>query len=187
MRTMVPPHTVAFILASILAYTLIAGPAPAQQAASPAAPISVPLRSADGQDVGTVTLTPTPHGLLLRGELEGLPAGWKAIHLHEAGACTPDFKAAGGHWNPSGHSHGVAQAAGSHAGDLPNFWVSGDGVAKFEMLTGRAGFGPAEANPPGVHDRDGTAIVVHARADDHRSDPAGDSGDRIACGVIPKG
>lgn len=149
-------------------------------------PIRVRLVGPKGEGRGAVTLTDTPSGLLIRGELEDLPSGWHAIHLHQTGRCEPTFEAAGGHFAPSRKGHGFKDEQGPHAGDLPNFYVGEDGKARFEMFaTGVT----AARGKLSVFDADGTAIVVHAKPDDHTTDPAGASGDRIACGAItsPRG
>lgn len=149
------------------------------------------LRDPKGAPAGLVTLTEHPGGVLVRGELWGLTPGWHGVHIHETGACRPNFEAAGGHFAPYGAPHGL-QAGGPHAADLPNFFAGDDGMARFEALTTRfslagparvAAAGGASARP-GLFDEDGAAIVVHAEPDDYVSEPAGDSGARIACGVI---
>lgn len=161
------------------------------------------LEDPTGKARGQVRLVEHPQGVLIRGELSGLPPGWHAIHVHETGKCEPSFQAAGGHFNPTSVKHGLGED-GMHAGDLPNIWAAGDGTAKFEMVTQQLSLGgrPAVASgggastsgaasggraaAPSLFDGDGAAIVVHAKADDYRTDPAGDSGDRTACGVIER-
>jgi len=152
----------------------------AERTAAPS-PKNVELKDLQGKVVGTVLLVDTPHGILLRGALSGLPPGTHAIHFHETGKCEPPFKSAGGHFNPTRKAHGVMDPAGPHAGDLPNLVVPKEGELEFELF--------AEAltladGPNTVLDADGTALVLHAKPDDYRTQPAGDSGDRIACGVI---
>ncbi len=143
----------------------------------------VELRDVKGKTVGTVRLLEAPHGLLVHGALTGVPPGTHAIHFHETGKCEPPFKTAGGHFNPEKKAHGVLDPGGSHAGDLPNLVVPVSGKLEFELFAPGLTLG---AGPESVLDPDGTALVIHAKADDYRTQPAGDSGDRIACGVIPR-
>jgi len=156
------------------------------------------LKNAQGKPVGQVTVKQLNAGVIIRGELQSMPPGWHAIHFHEVGKCEPNFAAAGGHFNPGKTKHGLEQGP-PHAGDMPNILVAGDGTAKFEFISGHvsvkdrpqtagaAGSGmPAGTAAPNLLDQDGAAVVVHANADDYRTDPAGNSGDRIACGVMEK-
>ena len=132
------------------------------------------LLAADGSARGKVTLNGTRDGLTLHVRASGLPAGDHGLHLHEKGLCDgPAFTSAGGHWNPSGRKHGRDNPAGAHLGDLPNLRIdlTGTGAASFTIA-------------PGMADADGTALVIHAKGDDYRTDPSGNSGDRIACAVI---
>lgn len=148
-----------------------------------AADVRVNMKSAQGQNAGTATITETPHGLLVRYTPFNIPAGTHAIHLHEAGMCAaPGFDSAGGHFNPTKTAHGFASVNGYHAGDMPNIDVSSErGTHELFVrdVTLRTGKMP-------LIDANGAALVVHAGVDDHASDPAGDAGDRIACGVIQK-
>ena len=116
--------------------------------------------------------------------LEGLSAGTHAVHLHTTGDCSAsDFTSAGGHLNPMGNEHGSLNPQGAHLGDLPNAEVSAAGVGIVsETLRGSRASVVSQ-----IFDADGTAVVVHADADDYRTDPAGDAGSRIACGVISQG
>ena len=143
------------------------------------------LRNAQGTVVGTVTLAPSPTGIHFTGSLSGLPAGTHGIHLHAVGRCdAPDFASAGGHYNPASTHHGLENPAGPHAGDFPNVVVGSDGSTTLDLTNPRV---TLDVNPVGgLFDADGTAIVVHAGADDQRSDPSGNSGARIACGVIER-
>jgi len=139
------------------------------------------LKDAQGQAVGHVTLTETPHGVLMHASLTGLPEGTHAFHIHQTGACVPPFASAGGHFNPAAKQHGINNAMGMHAGDLPNVQVPADGKLTFDVLATGVTLG---AGPNSLFKEGGTAIVMHASADDYTTDPAGNAGARIACGVV---
>lgn len=140
------------------------------------------LRDPAGTRVGEARLRQTPHGVLVTLDLEQVAPGEHAVHIHEFGRCTPTFEAAGGHFNPARRQHGLANPQGAHAGDLPNIHVPGSGRLTVEMFARDVTL--ERGAPNSLLDDDGSALVVHAQPDDHRSDPAGDSGERIACGVI---
>jgi superoxide dismutase, Cu-Zn family len=160
------------------------GTATPPQPAVPATPTTtVEMRDAAGKRLGDVHVTQTPHGLLLSGALTGLPPGEHAIHVHETGKCEPPFKTAGAHFNPGKKEHGALVPGGQHAGDLPNVFAAADGTLKFELLAPDL---TLTSGPGSVFDADGSSLVIHAKADDYRSQPAGDSGDRIACGVMTR-
>lgn len=148
----------------------------AQAAGGPTA--TAVLKTQDGSSAGTVTLSPLPEGSLVEADLTGLPAGSHAFHVHETGDCSGDFKAAGGHYAPDGNDHGLRRAGGPHAGDFPNIHVPEDGTLTVDYVNDRL------ALDEHLFDDDGAAIVIHAGADDYKSQPAGDAGSRIACGVI---
>jgi superoxide dismutase, Cu-Zn family len=115
---------------------------------------------------------------------KGLPPGPHAFHVHEKGACAPNFDAAGDHFDPEGHQHGALAAQGAHAGDLPNLHIPESGNYVVEMVAARLSLKPRD--PGNVLDEDGSTIVVHAKPDDYKSQPSGEAGDRIACGVIQR-
>ena len=141
------------------------------------------LKDAQGKSVGMVTITDTPHGVLLHAALMGLPAGTHAFHIHTTGTCEPPFTSAGGHFNPATKQHGIANPMGMHAGDLPNIEVGADGKATFDVFATGVTMG---TGADGLFKTGGTAIVVHGGADDYKGDPAGNAGPRIACGVVTK-
>lgn len=138
------------------------------------------LMDTNGNRVGSVTVAQYPAGVFIHGEFQGLPPGWHGFHIHEKGACSPGFDAAGGHYNPGGTKHGLNESS-MHAGDLPNIYVHGDGSARFEFVTRQVSIGGGSAN---LLDQDGSSFVIHSGPDDYVTDPAGNSGNRIACGVI---
>lgn len=139
------------------------------------------LRDADGKDVGSASIAWHGSGIVLNASVATLPPGPHGIHLHTTGKCdAPQFTSAGGHLNPSAHQHGTLNPAGPHLGDLPNIDVGADGTGTIEVtLPGLPG-----NVRPSLFDADGTAVVVHAGPDDYRTDPSGNSGGRIACGVL---
>ncbi|HEX5745899.1 MAG TPA: superoxide dismutase family protein [Archangium sp.] len=148
-----------------------------KMAAAAGATAKAELKDQKGQSVGEVTLSETPHGVLIKGTLSNLPPGEHAIHIHETGKCEAPFQTAGGHLNPNKKKHGVLAAEGKHEGDLPNLYVGADGKAQFDAFA-------HDLKLKDVQDADGAAVVVHAGVDDYKSDPAGNAGDRIACGVV---
>jgi superoxide dismutase, Cu-Zn family len=144
--------------------------------------LQIELKDAKGKRVGRVSLEETPHGLLVSGKVEGLPAGEHAIHVHMVGKCEAPFTSAGDHFNPTSKQHGFRAAEGHHAGDLPNLVVPKGGRLEFEHLAR----GLSLQGEGSVLDEDGSALIVHAKKDDYKSQPSGDAGGRIACGVIAK-
>ena len=142
---------------------------------------TVRLIDARGQSVGSAVLTEAENGVRVNLNVRGLPAGTHGLHFHQNGSCdAPDFTTAGGHYNPTNRQHGLQNPQGPHAGDLPNLTVGANGEG--EMETVREGVSLRGTNP--LLKQGGTALVIHATADDQRTDPSGSSGARIACGVI---
>jgi Cu-Zn family superoxide dismutase len=140
--------------------------------------------NADGAELGVVTLTGTESGVSISGELEGIPAGEHGFHFHQTGDCdaATQFESAGSHFNPTDHQHGLENPEGPHAGDLPNVTATEAGAVTLDLSTDTISL--TEGDPAYVFDEDGTALVLHANADDNVTDPSGNSGDRIACAVI---
>jgi Cu-Zn family superoxide dismutase len=160
--------------ALVAAALVVALPAAAQTA-------KAVLKNQKGAEVGTVSLAQTPAGVMLTLSLKGVPAGERAFHIHAVGKCEAPFASAGGHFNPGKQKHGLFAGPG-HAGDMPNLHVPKDGMLVVEILN--AAVTLEKGKPNSLFQEGGTAIVIHAGKDDYKSDPAGNAGDRIACGVI---
>ena len=142
------------------------------------------LRDASGKPAGMVLLTETPHGVLIRASIMGLPPGIHAFHFHAVGKCEAPFTTAGGHFNPESKQHGAMNDMGMHAGDMPNVVVPADGNITFDVLNPSVTLKSGPANS--LFREGGTAVMVHGGADDYKGDPAGNAGPRIACGVITR-
>ena len=193
-------HVVGFA-ALLAAATALLSHEAAAQAGGDGAKAHAAIKDAQGKSVGEATLTQMAHGVLLVAELSGLPPGEHGMHIHATGKCEPPaFTSAGGHFNPTGHKHGYNAASGPHEGDLPNVIVASDGKAVVDVFVPDLSLGAsqvasgtstpaASAGSSATHnvfDQGGAALVIHAKADDYATDPAGNSGDRIACGVIER-
>ncbi len=141
--------------------------------------------NAAGRKLGTATLTQTPAGVLIELDLSELPPGEKAFHIHATGACdgATGFKSAGEHFAPRQSRHGLRADRGPHAGDMPNQFVQRDGTLRAHVLSTLVTLEPGEAT---LFDNDGSTLVLHAKPDDYRSQPAGEAGDRIACAVVER-
>jgi Cu-Zn family superoxide dismutase len=143
------------------------------------------LKDAQGRDVGTADLIQTAAGVLFKLVVKNMPPGVHAVHVHGTGKCEPPFDSAGGHFNPGDDKHGLLAAEGPHAGDMPNMHVPESGDVSVEILN--AAITLEKDKPNSVFRPNGAAIVIHAGLDDYRSDPAGNAGGRIVCGVIQPG
>lgn len=168
---------------TILAFTLafsLAVPATAEVLGLGKNSASATILDSGGVPIGKAKLTRSKkHGLRLSVSVRGLQRGERGVHLHAVGRCEgPNFASAGPHLNPANKQHGLENAEGSHQGDLPNMLVNrkGRGSLSYDIADGRL--------KGGVLDDDGLAIVIHAKSDDQRTDPSGNSGDRVACGVF---
>lgn len=175
------------LLASAIATSALAcgarNPAPATKA-SQAQSVTVNLSDAAGKSVGTARLSPDPSGVKITLALNGLSAGEHAIHVHQTAQCDgPAFTSAGGHFNPEQKHHGLNNPEGPHAGDMPNFTVDATGHSSAIVIAPGI---TIDDGPHSVFTGGGTALVIHEKADDMKSDPAGNAGTRIACGVIRK-
>lgn len=162
---------------------------PAAEAAEPASTpqtqatavnsASATILDRDSNALGTLALRQTDAGVEITGELTGLPPGEHGFHIHETGACgaAEGFESAGGHYEPEDHQHGFENEAGPHGGDLENLAVADDGSVSVSLANDRVEL-------VALAEDDGSALVIHAEPDDYVTDPSGNSGDRIACGVV---
>jgi Cu-Zn family superoxide dismutase len=160
--------------AALLLTTALALPAAAQSA-------KAALKDKSGKDVGTAELMQVPDGVLIKLALKGAPVGDHAFHIHAVGKCEPPFESAGPHFNPTNDKHGLMSGRG-HAGDMPNLHIPKNGELEVEVIN--AAITLDKGKPNSVFHPGGTSVVLHAGKDDYKTDPAGNAGDRVACGVI---
>jgi Cu-Zn family superoxide dismutase len=158
-----------------LGCALMAGVAEAQPKAS------ADIKNAAGETVGEAVLEQRDDGVQITVTVTGLSPGLHAFHIHETGRCDPPFESAGGHFNPTGKQHGKDNPQGPHLGDLPNLDVPQSGRVKAQVTVKDV---TLAGGRHALLDADGAALVVHEGADDYKSDPAGNAGKRLACGVI---
>jgi len=163
---------------AILILTAAAALTACETAREPVGGAPMPLIDSAGRQIGTVVAWQTTGGISFRVSASGLPHGLHGIHVHPIGRCDPpDFASAGTHWNPAGKQHGLNNPNGPHAGDLPNVEVAANGVLSQTVVL-------PNATMAQLLDADGSSIMIHANADDYVSQPAGNSGPKIACAII---
>ena len=144
------------------------------------------LHDAEGVEIGTITLTQEGTSVRLVGDIASLPAGDHGFHFHETGSCeAPTFESAGGHYNPTGASHGSGHPEGPHAGDFPNVTAVDGSPTRVDVTNSMVTL--AEGQPNSLFDADGTALIVHADPDDYETQPTGNAGARLACAVVERG
>jgi Cu-Zn family superoxide dismutase len=168
------------VLVGFVVACLVAGVAAMAQPSR----VRVELKDLQGAPIGTATLSPAKGGgVSIALDLKNLAPGEHAFHVHQVARCEPPFATAGPHFNPAAKKHGLENPDGSHAGDMKNITVAPDGTAKVVIVNTQVTLGDG---PNSVFANGGTSLVVHAKPDDMKTDPAGNAGDRIACGVIAK-
>jgi superoxide dismutase, Cu-Zn family len=146
--------------------------------------VTVQLKTAQGQDAGTAIIKPASHGVIVQLKAKNLPPGEHGIHFHQSAKCDPpEFETAGPHFNPDGKKHGLKNPEGHHAGDMKNLTVTANGTARMTIVDHDVDLSDDSHS---LFSNGGTSLIIHAKADDMVTDPTGNSGARIACGVITK-
>jgi Cu-Zn family superoxide dismutase len=174
-----------FTAAALAALCVPGAPAQETRPAASAATATAVLLDAKGAEVGLATLTEEAGGVKVHAEVKGLAPGEHGFHVHAVGSCTaPAFTDAGSHFNPTNKQHGKDNPEGHHAGDLPNLVVQADGTGSIDFTIQGVTLGAGDLS---LMDKDGSAVVVHANPDDYKTDPTGNAGDRIACGIVKVG
>jgi superoxide dismutase, Cu-Zn family len=178
-------------LTALAALALLgAGPAMAEHHESghdmSGADVSAPIMDASGKEIGMVKLQQTPAGVLVTAHAMGISKGEHGFHFHQKGMCeaSENFTTAGGHFNPGEDMHGLMVEGGPHGGDMPNQYADDSGMMMAEVLN--TGISLEKDVPNSIWDEDGTALVIHAKSDDYKSQPSGAAGDRVACAVVAK-
>lgn len=170
--------------ALVMATVVVLGASAAVQGHAVPPTAEAVLSDAQGRVLGKATFTQRPEGVLIRLQASNLPPGVHGFHIHDRSECHgPEFASAGGHFNPEGKAHGFKNPSGPHAGDLPNLEVPASGVLDVTVLATRVTLGDG---PNSLFKEGGTSLMIHAGPDDYVTDPAGNSGARIACGPITR-